>query len=316
MDTRADDFESPWAISRAELAKAGLTAGRLRSLLARGALVRVRRGVYASAALTPRRRHLLSGGHPDPAYVEQVRAALLAPGGSAAAAGRTAAVLWGFDLVVEPAAIEIHTAVGRTHVAMASVLLHARSLVDIEVRDLGGHRPLRVLTPVATVLDCAASRPLHEAVAVADSAMRLGAVTLHQLTEAVQARRGLPGARRLRRVLALVDPGCESVLESLLRILLAQHEIAPGRSQYVIRTPGGKIVARADFAWPDVLLMLECDGQRWHDPEDARALDRRRDNEVARLGWRVLRITWDDVVNRPGYVVALVRDALTAELVA
>ena len=192
-------------------------------------------------------------------------------------------MLWGFDLVVEPAAIEVHTAVGRTHVAMAGVLLHARSLVDTEVRDLGGHRPIRVMTPVATVLDCAASRPLHEAVAVADSAMRLGAVTLDQLTEAVQARRGLPGVRRLRRILALVDLACGSVLESLLRVLLAQHEIAQGRSQYVIRTAGGQIVARADFAWPDVWLMLECDGQRWRDPEDARGRDRRRDNEAAGL---------------------------------
>ena len=316
MDTGGEGFEGPWAISRAELAKAGVTAGRLRSALARGELVRIRRGIYATAPLAPRRRHLLSGGRPDPAYLEQVRAALLALGGAAAAAGRTAAVLWGFDLVVEPALIEVHAARGRTHAAMAGVLLHARSLVDTEVRDLAGHRPVRVLTPVATVLDCAASRPLHEAVAVADSAMRLGAVTLDQLTEAVQVRRSQPGVRRLRRVLALVDPACESVLESLLRVLLAQHGIALGRSQYVIRTPGGQTIARADFAWPEFMLMLECDGGRWHDPDDARDRDRRRDNEAARLGWRVLRITWDDVVNRPAYVAALVHDALMVELAA
>ena len=79
---------------------------------------------------------------------------------------------------------------------------------------------------------------------------------------------------------------------------------------------GGQILARADFAWPEAMLMLECDGQRWHDPDDARDRDRRRDNEAARLGWRVLRVTWDDVVNRPAYVVALVRDALTAQLAA
>ena len=84
----------------------------------------------------------------------------------------------------------------------------------------------------------------------------------------------------------------------------------------MIRTPGGQVVARADFAWPDVMLMLECDGQRWHDPDDARARDRRRDNEAARLGWRVVRITWDDVLNRPASVVALVRDALMVELAA
>lgn len=58
--------------------------------------------------------------------------------------------------------------------------------------------------------------------------------------------------------------------------------------------------------------MLECDGHRWHDPEDARDRDRRRDNEVVRLGWRVLRVTWDEVVRDPEYVVQLVRDSLDA----
>jgi len=49
---------------------------------------------------------------------------------------------------------------------------------------------------------------------------------------------------------------------------------------------------------------------------DARDRDRRRDNEVARLGWRVLRVSWDEVVRQPASVVKLVRDALSAGLAA
>ena len=258
----------------------------------------------------------MSGGRPDPAYVEQVRAVLLSLGHTAAAAGRTAAVLWGFDLVVEPGAIEVHVAPGRTHTRMAGVVVKTRSLDQTQLVAVDGHGELRILTPLATVLDCAASRPLREAVALADSAMRVGAVSLDELAEAVCRRRGLAGARRLRRVLLLVDPACESVLESMVRVLLVQHGVGPGRSQWVLRTPGGAVLARADLAWPQALLLLECDGRRWHDPADARDRDRRRDNETARLGWRTLRVTWSDVVDRPAYVVALVRDALAVGLAA
>ncbi len=40
--------------------------------------------------------------------------------------------------------------------------------------------------------------------------------------------------------------------------------------------------------------------------------DRRRDNWLMAAGWRVLRITWEQVTAHPDEVVALVREALRA----
>jgi len=309
------EFCGPHAVSRRELLGRGLTRFQLTAAVASGELVRVRRGVYAAAPLTPRGRHLLSGGRADPAYVEQVRAVLLSLGSTAAASGRTAAVLWGFDLAVEPRDVEVHVAAGRTHVRLDGVVVHARDLRACEVRVVPGHGAIRLTSAAATVVECALTRPLAEGVAVADSALRSGLMSVEELVRAVDAHAGRPGARRLRHVLSLVDPGCESVLESLVRVLLVTHGMLP-LSQHLLLTRAGAAVARADFAWPDARLLLECDGRRWHDPADARDRDRRRDNEVVRLGWRVLRVSWDEVVRHPVFVVELIRDALLAGIAA
>ena len=311
MQTRHACCPGPTARTGRQLAELGITRGRLRALLASGELVRVRRGVYAAGPLAPRARHLLSGGHPDHAYVEQVRAVLLSLGGSAAAGGRTAAVLWGFDLAVEPSQIEVTVARGRGHVALPGVVVRRCTVQDAELRRVADHQDLRLVSALATVVECALTRPRQEAVVIADSALRTGRITLEQLVAAVRRHGGRPGARRLRGVLNLVDPDSGSVLESLLRVLLARNGMHP-RSQRVLRTVKGQPFARVDFFWSAAGLVLECDGHRWHDPEDARDRDRRRDNEVVRLGWRVLRVTWDEVVRDPEYVVQLVRDSLDA----
>ena len=48
---------------------------------------------------------------------------------------------------------------------------------------------------------------------------------------------------------------------------------------------------RIDFAFPDVRLAVECDGRPYHDP----AADKRRDERLRRLGWRVLHFTGSEI---------------------
>ena len=96
----------------------------------------------------------------------------------------------------------------------------------------------------------------------------------------------------------------------MLRVLLREAGLAPPKTQYVLCDLDGRFVARVDFCWPDQRLVLEADGRRWHDPDDARHADRRRSNACARLGWRVLRVTWAEAVHDGEAVVALVRASL------
>ena len=298
-------------ITRQQLDVSGVRRRAVERATRDGTLVRVRPGLYASSSLPVRGPHLVSGGVPDAGYVADVRGCLLLLGERAAAAGRTAAVLWGFDLVVEPTGVEVDVAPDRGRVRLPGVSVRRTSVGDVtELVVVPGTSPLRVTRPLSTVVACAMSLPLSQGVAVADSAMRRGLVRRDDLVEAVAARRGAPGSRRLAAVVRWCDPVCGSVLESLLRLLLAMHGLVPPRTQHVVRDSSGGFVGRVDLCWPGARLIVEADGRLWHDPDDARARDRRRGNDYARLGWRVLRFTWQDVVHHPDDVVATVRDAL------
>jgi very-short-patch-repair endonuclease len=294
---------------RAHLAGVGLGPAAVADLLQKKVLTRVARGVYSPAPLPATARHLISGGVPDHAYVARVRAALLSRGGTAIAGGRTAAVLWGFDMLVEPRKVELVMAGWKSQAVTKDVVvrrLRRAVAVDAEVLGL---EPLRVLTPAMTVLDCALTLPLREAVVIADSAMRTRLVSHEELERLAEDLAHHPRGARLRRVLDLVDPEAGSVLESLLRVILRQHGLVP-ESQVTLEGRDGHRIGRVDFLFRTERLVIECDGRRWHDPEDARERDRVRDNELERAAWRLLRVTWAEVVHHPERVVEIIRDCL------
>lgn len=294
--------------TRQQLRAAGLTRRSLERAVAGGVLRRERAGLDASGDRPVRGLHLLSGGRPDLGYLAEVRAVLLTLGGQVTASRRTAAVLWGFDLFVEPAGVEVDVVPSRSRADRPGVDARRRRPDDVRQLVVRGTAPVRVTSPLQTVLDCAAVRPLAEV--VADTALRSRLVRWEELQTAAAFRQGVASAEPVRRVLRVTDPRCGSVLESLLRVLLAEHGILVPRTQYVVRTANGRFVGRVDFCWPEQRLIVEADGRRWHDPEDARDRDRRRSNAYARLGWAVLRFTWAEVVHEPADVVSAVRECL------
>lgn len=302
-------------ITRSQLDELEVPQRAFRRALREGHVLRVRRAVYAAKPQPARAKHLVSGGRPDPGYLAEVRAALLSLGEGVAAGGRTAAVLWGFDMVVEPHAVVLAVPRGRSWIDVKGVVAGEHRSLDVEEVPVLGFEPVRMLSAVATVLDCALTRPTVEAVAIADSAIRVGAVTFEALQHAFRAWSGKPGASRVRRVLALLDPATGSVLESMLRVHLAQNGMRP-ESQVSLLDRRGKLIGRVDFLFREQRLVVECDGRRRHDPEDARERDRVRDNELERAGWRLLRVTWSDVMHHPDSVISLVRDCLELQPLA
>ena len=102
----------------------------------------------------------------------------------------------------------------------------------------------------------------------------------------------------------------ESVLESLLRVLLACAGLAPDEAQWVIRDAGGRFVARVDFVYLAARLIVEADGFDFHSSRDAYRKDRRKANAYCREDWSLLRFSWEDIRLDPDYVV----DAVRAEL--
>lgn len=170
---------------------------------------------------------------------------------------------------------------------------------------------LRMASAVRTVLDLSCVLELPLAIAAGDSALRSKLTTVGDLRAAALGRR-----HGLARFMSLLDPSAGSVLESLLRVLLTTAGLAGFTTQHAIYDRRGEFVARVDFCWFAHRLIVEADGFAFHSDRLSYRRDRDRMNELERLGWRVLRFTWEDVRSRPQSVVALVTECLSARPIA
>jgi very-short-patch-repair endonuclease len=284
------------------LQHAGVARSRITRAVAAGVVLRVCAHVYALSALAALPRFVVTDDGVSPEYVAHARAALLSLGDSATACRRTAAALYGWGLLVEPGrSLDIAVPHGRSRVALPLVRPVQRRALAREPRVvLSGTAPVWITTPVQTVMDCALSLPLLQAVVVCDSALRAGDVSVEELQRAAARLPGVRDARKVRRVVELCDPGSGSVLESVLRVRMLLVGITDFTSQLLVRDVPGQQV-RVDFGFLAQGVVVEVDGVRWHQHP---ARDQARDNVLAALGWRVLRFTWAQVVHEPEAVLA------------
>ncbi len=294
-------------VTAARLLRAGVSRSAVSRALAAGTVVRLGRGVYGLADVPALPRHLVTAAGVAAEYVARVRCVLLVLGPGAVASGRTAAMLYGWGLLVEPRTVEVGVRHGSGTSHVGATAIQRRSVERVLVRVLPGTAALRMTGPVQTVLDCCRSLPTVEAVVVCDSALRAGTVTVEELVRALERLPGLEGVDRARRVLGMCDPSSGSVLETVLRVRLVRAGVAGFVTQAVLcRRPR---TIRVDLCFPAARLVVEVDGWRWH--QDA-ARDQARDNALAVLGWRVLRLSWSDVVHHPEQVLSDIRAALAA----
>jgi very-short-patch-repair endonuclease len=124
----------------------------------------------------------------------------------------------------------------------------------------------------------------EQAIAVIDSALNQ-----RKLTAAALKRILMTLPQRFASILGEVDAASESGLESLCRVRL--RNIGTGiRSQVNI---GG--VGRVDLLLGD-RLVIEADGQAWHDGRESFHVDRSRDLGLHRLGYIVIRVSYAHVM--------------------
>ena len=125
------------------------------------------------------------------------------------------------------------------------------------------------------------------------------------------AGRGRRGSTALRTLSEDLAPGYvppASELEARFRDLLRSAGIDGGVTQ--ANVGGEEWVGRVDVAFPAAKLVVELDSRRWHLSRSAMESDRRRDNALVVAGWRVVRITWRQLVDDPAGLVALLRSLL------
>ena len=218
--------------------------------------------------------------------------AVLSCGRDALLSHRSAGALWG--LVPQPRGktIEVVVPLGRIP-RRADVLVHRR--VDLGPKHRREKAGIPVTDPVSTLVDLASCSPdwlVEQAVNAAD---RLELLATEALRGIVVGLRPRPGMARMRRVLgldALTDTGLE---RKFLAIVRAADLPRPETQVYV----NGY---RVDFHWPDLGLVVETDGWRYHRTSAEQATDHRRDQTHAIGGLTTMRFAEDQIRYEPDRV--------------
>jgi hypothetical protein len=225
-------------------------------------------------------------------------AAVLACGPGAALSHRSAAALWKF---------------GKEHEDYIDVTVRRAS--ESRIRGIRCHRrptlPPTAITnrqnipltqPVQTFLDLATvtgPKGLERAINEAD---KRDVIDPDLLRKALDAHAGEPGVRPLRRIL---DKHTFRLSDDELEVLFRPLAAAVG-----LPTPLTKVKLdefEVDFFWPDLGLVVETDGWRYHRTPAAQTRDALRFQEHTAAGLTPLRFSHWQVKHEPRHVESVLR---------
>lgn len=157
-----------------------------------------------------------------------------------------------------------------------------------------------VTDPLTTVIDCARRLPFHEALTVADSALRRGEVDQDRLIERAAEVRG-KGAAQCRRVAAQASPLAANPLESVLRAIALDVSGLDVRAQVEIQLPD--FAVHPDLVDENLRIAIEAEGSFFHGTlKESFLRDVRRYTLLVVDRWLVVRFTYDDVMKTPDFV--------------
>jgi very-short-patch-repair endonuclease len=278
-------------VARHELLDAGVTRHVIERRAKTGELHRRYRGVYVVGhlALAPR---------------AEESAALLACGEGSLISGRSAAFLWSL-LKERPAVIDV-TLVGRRCRPKEGISQHYVGRID--ARDVHRRDNLLLTAPARTLIDLAADAEDDELDAALSEGRALRLIDDGDI-EAALARAGKrKGVARMWRLLGReADLGyTRSKAERLMRRLMRDADLSQPRCNVRLHD------YTVDFVWPDQRLVVEVDGYQFHGHRSAFERDRRKDQVLVAAGYRVVRVTWRQLLHESLRVVAVVAAALTA----
>jgi very-short-patch-repair endonuclease len=279
-------------INRTQLLASGFSEKAILWKLKTGALEKVFPSVYliAGTPLTQKGR---------------VMSVYLWGGEGSAVSHSSAAWLWGLH-GFSPDPIHL-TLVRKTTAPRPDVRLHRVETIDR--LDICWVDAIAVTSPARTLMDLAAigHRRLESAL---DQCLREGLSSLDQLWLILDRPDsfGRRGVRLLRTLLAqrTMDlAASDSDMEDLFMRTVRWGRLSQPHLQFPIQLPSRRI--HADFAYPDINLVIECDSYAWHMDREAFERDRERDAELQGLGWKVLRFTWAQLRYNPDYVLRQLR---------
>jgi very-short-patch-repair endonuclease len=277
--------------TRAQALDAGFTANTIKKRLHRGVWALVDHNVYRMSA-TPRN------------WNQRLVAACLA--GPAVASHRSAGIIWRFPDM--PNEIVEVTALRHRRRRASDVIWHESwHLTERDINEIEG---IPCTRPVRTFLDLGVVLSTDELETVLNDGIRRNLLSVSAIGRRLEELGPLrPGTRVVQAVVSRHRTGRrapESVLETRFLQLVRSAELPEPVPQFEIGLGGGA-AARVDFAYPERRVAIELDGAAYHSGEVAERRDRRRDNRLGAMGWRVLRFGWNDVTRSPDYVLGMMR---------
>jgi very-short-patch-repair endonuclease/predicted transcriptional regulator of viral defense system len=280
-------------VSHGQLRELGLSEAAIAHRIAIGRLHRLHRGVYLV-------------GTPAPPPLALETAALFACAPDAVLSHRTAARFLNLR-DTQDSEIDV-TVANRAPRPRAGLRIHrTRSLPRYDIRR---HERLPITAPLRTVLDLAATEEPRTVERAVNEAQVHRLVTLPQLDRRLDRERGRRGVVLLRRVVAAQGQPklTRSDAEKLFLALIEKSGLPNPETDYPIGP------YKADFAWPDRMLVAELDSITFHSTQPKFVADRKRWADIDAMGWRIFRFTWWDVTDEPEALLvrltrSLMRDA-------
>lgn len=196
----------------------------------------------------------------------------------------------------------IHVSVPSPRPSREPLRVHQLELGASDVTTFG---PARVTTQQRTIIDCLGRLEQDESDGLLAWVVSRRLLTGPELADWVESHPGAWGNARRRAAAERLRDGAASTAEWRLQRLLRRAGITGWRAGESLAGHVG-VSASADIYFPDVRLVIEVDGRRFHG-EDRFQSDRTRQNLLVAAGCTMLRYTWDDIVSRPALVIAQIR---------
>ena len=270
-------------VTRGQLLELGFGPQSIKHRVAKGRLHPMWRGVYAI-------------GRPQVGVYGRWMGAVLCCGPAAVLSHESAAALWEMRST-QRREIEVSVPVGARR-RREGIVVHRRAVLSANERTQ--HHAIPVTTPVCTLIDLAArlgQTHLEAAINEADKRDLTDPEALRAaLDDVVAPRPGLAALRRTldRRTFTLTDSELERrFLPVVRRAGLPQPQTGRGLNGF-----------RVDFHWPDLRLVVETDGLRYHRTPAQQARDRVRDQAHAAAGLTTLRFTHAQITQDARHVQA------------
>ena len=297
---------------RRHLVADGMTDNQIDRLVRGRILKRIRYGAYVDYATWERLR-------PEDRHRLLARAVLARAHGQTALTHVSSIIerglpLWGFSLDVVHTTRTSDERAGRRQ---RDWVPHRAILGEDDREEVNGvviSKAARSAFEITTISD------VERSLVVVNRLLHAKAMTLEDFSEQVAIHQNWPGSLTSDLVLRLADPRLESVGEDRFAYLAFRQGLPKPEPQVEVFDEHGTLVARVDFAWPELGVFLEFDGRIKYERyrregetlEQFLMREKKREELVCQLtGWTCIRISWGQL-NRPEQLATRIRGVIAA----